>query len=497
MDNASQHNKERGITLLGLGPGSSGLITRQAWDWLNTIDQLYLRTLKHPVVENLPEHLDLLSFDGYYERYDDFEKVYEAIVEKILNLGSKYMVTYAVPGHPFVAEATSSEIMKLAKPAGIPVFVIDGLSFLEPTFHALNIDPLSNLVITDAIEISKRQVVVFSPSMPTLIAQIYDRFMAAEVKLTLMSAYPDEHPVRLVHAAGTAAQVVEELPLHAIDKSSHLGLLSSLFVPPLSKYASLEAFQEVIAQLRTPDGCPWDRKQTHLSLRPYLLEEAYETVDALDREDMDDLQEELGDLLLQIVLHAQIAIEDGDFTLQDVIEGIATKIVRRHPHIFSGAKVNGVEGVIHNWEQIKAQERNSNGSTIRKGLLDGVPNALPALLQAEKIIERVGRVGFDKLAQMGATEVVDKYLNIYQHAQDKATRTDALGRLLLAVSARAFKDEIDVEGALRETLTNFRASFGKMESIAVDRGKELIDLSAEELDRLWIFAESHDDKENS
>jgi tetrapyrrole methylase family protein / MazG family protein len=185
---------------------------------------------------------------------------------------------------------------------------------------------------------------VFRPLVPALIAQIYDRDVAAEVKLTLMAAYPDEHPVRLVHAAGTDDEVVEELPLYAIDHSPHLGLLSSLYVPPLSAGASFEAFQEVIARLRAPDGCPWDREQTHLSLRPFLLEEAYETLDALDREDMDDLAEELGDLLLQILLHAQIATEEGDFNIHHVLEGIGSKLIRRHPHVFSSVEVTGVEG---------------------------------------------------------------------------------------------------------------------------------------------------------
>ena len=334
MTNNEGKGFRTGITLLGLGPGDPASLTRRTWSWLEGIDILYLRTAHHPSVSHLPAHLVIESFDPFYERYDDFESVYEAIVEKILHLGMNTRVTYGVPGHPFVAEATCPEIARRANQVGIPVQVIDGLSFLEPTWRALGVDPFPNTSLADALEIAMRQTPGFPPSSPALIAQIYDRDVAAAVKLTLMTAYPDEHPVFLVHGAGTDAEIVEELPLHEIDKSPHIRLLSSLYVPPLSPQASFEAFQEVIARLRAPDGCPWDREQTHLTLRPFLLEEAYETLDALDREDMVDLEEELGDLLLQILLHAQIAEEQGHFNIHHVIEGIANKLIRRHPQYF-------------------------------------------------------------------------------------------------------------------------------------------------------------------
>ena len=398
MTNNEGKGFRTGITLLGLGPGDPASLTRRTWSWLEGIDILYLRTAHHPSVSHLPAHLVIESFDPFYERYDDFESVYEAIVEKILHLGMNTRVTYGVPGHPFVAEATCPEIARRANQVGIPVQVIDGLSFLEPTWRALGVDPFPNTSLADALEIAMRQTPGFPPSSPALIAQIYDRDVAAAVKLTLMTAYPDEHPVFLVHGAGTDAEIVEELPLHEIDKSPHIRLLSSLYVPPLSPQASFEAFQEVIARLRAPDGCPWDREQTHLTLRPFLLEEAYETLDALDREDMVDLEEELGDLLLQILLHAQIAEEQGHFNIHHVIEGIANKLIRRHPHVFSGRAVDGVQGVIRSWEEIKAEERQAHEVGEKSGILDGVPTALPALLQAEHIIERVSRVGFQGLS---------------------------------------------------------------------------------------------------
>jgi len=478
-----------GITLLGLGPGDPGALTREAWEWLKSIETLYLRTRMHPTVASLPKNLKLESFDAVYESVESFEEVYEQILETVLSLGeAPEGVTYAVPGHPFVAEATCPEIARRAEDAGIPVQVVDGLSFLEPTFRALGLDPFPALVLADAMTLAMNHTPGFPPSSPALIAQIYSRAVASDVKLTLMAAYPDEHSVRLIHGAGTDEENVESLPLHAIDRSPHLGLLSSLYIPPLSPNASFESFQEIVARLRTPDGCPWDREQTHLSLRPFLLEEAYETLDALDRDDMTDLQEELGDLLLQIVLHAQIATEESDFNIHQVIDGIGSKLIRRHPHVFSEVEVEGVSGVIQNWEAIKAEERKENGEPSKKGLLDGVPVALPALLQAEEVIERVGRVAFDTLAQMGDPEFIRERLSALIEAED-SQKKEFLGELLLGVASLAHSMDLDVESALRESLSRFRVRFGDMEAKTLASGKTLVNLSAEEKANLWAQPE--------
>ena len=474
-----------GVTLLGLGPGDPGLLTQEALAWLAGIDTLYLRTKFHPAVLSLPDHLNIVSFDVFYERYDALEDVFTAIVDEVLSLAELAEgVTYAVPGHPFIAEDTCPEIIKRAKDSGIPIRVIQGLSFLEPTFLALDIDPFPDLVLQDAIRLSAAHTPGFPPSSPALIAQIDSRAVAADVKLTLMAAYPDEHPVRLVHAAGTEEVVVEDLPLHDIDHSPRLGMFSSLYVPPLAPQTSFEAFQEIIARLRAPDGCPWDREQTHLSLRPFLLEETYETLDALDREDKADLQEELGDLLLQVVLHAQIATEEGDFNIHDVMNGIGTKLIRRHPHVFSEVEVEGVSGVIQNWEAIKATERGENGKITKNGILDGVPQMLPALSQSQGIIDRVGRVRFDYLQALGKPENILKLLKAYQDAQ-VAQKPTILGELLMAVAAMAYHAGIDAESALRESLTRFRLRFSQMELLAASENQKLVEMSADEKAALW------------
>jgi tetrapyrrole methylase family protein/MazG family protein len=474
------------ITLIGLGPGGAGMITREAWDWLCSQPEVYVRTRHHPAVLELPATVVVHTFDHFYESGESFEEVYEKIVTTIMELSKKPDgVTYAVPGHPMVAEATSPEILRRAADSGIPIKVYEGISFLEPSFTALQIDPFPNLVICDAIELGMRNVPAFPASSPVLIGQIYSRQVAAEAKMTLLSIYPDLHPVKMVHNAGTDQQVIEEIALYEIDRSIHIGLMTVLYLPPLGQGTSLEEFHELVAHLRAPDGCPWDREQTHLSLRSHLMEEAYETIEAIDNEDSNALQEELGDLLLQIVLHAQIASEAGDFNLADVLQGIHEKITRRHPHVFGTAKVSGVENVLQNWEKIKADERADNHEKADKGLLDGIPLALPALSQAQEIQDRAARVGFDWPDVTPVLKKVYEELKEFEEARTEEEKTEELGDLLFAVVNLVRWYEVDAESALRAANLKFRTRFKYIEQKAKERGRTAASLSFEEMDQLW------------
>ena len=476
------------ITLLGLGPGNPDQLTREAWDWLLKISEIHLRTSLHPVVTGLPKNLVIHSFDDLYESLDSFDQVYEAIVEQVLTLGKRSQgVTYAVPGHPFVAEATGPEIARRAAAQGLTVRVIEGISFLEPAFTALGFDPFPKLALLDALELGTRQHPFYPPDMPALITQIYNKMSASEVKLTLNAVLPDNHPVRLIHNAGTEQQLVEDLALYEIDRSPHIGLMTALYVPPLGEETSLEAFQEVVARLRAPEGCPWDREQTHLSLRPYLLEETYEALSALDADDPQHMREEFGDLLLQIVLHAQIANEYGEFNLSQVIKGIYDKIIRRHPHVFSNWQVDDVGHVLQNWEKLKAAERETNGET-EKGLLDGVALALPALAQAQEIQGRVARVGFDWPDIQGVVDKICEECAEFVQAEDDPSRMAEIGDLLFALVNLARRTGIDAESALREANQRFRRRFAHIEQSARKQGRTLSDLSLDEMEALWQAA---------
>jgi tetrapyrrole methylase family protein / MazG family protein len=404
----------------------------------------------------------------------------------VLELGQRPEgITYAVPGHPYVAEATTPEIVRRARELNIPVRVMEGLSFLEPTFTALGIDPLPNLAVVDALEVGSVHMPPFPPSAPALIAQIYSRQVASDLKLTLINVYPDEHPVRLVHAAGTSAELVEDLLLFEIDRSQRTGLLTTLYLPPLAPESSFEAFQEVIARLRAPDGCPWDREQTHSSLRKYLLEETYEALTALDAEDPAAMQEEFGDLLLQIVLHAQIASEEGEFNMADIISGISRKLIRRHPHVFGDVQVEGVSGVLTNWQRIKETERKNNNEETKKGLLDGVPRALPALSQAQEIQDRAARVGFDWPDIAPVIDKVREELDEVLAAESEHEQASELGDLLFAVVNLVRWYKVDAESALRQTNERFRRRFGYVEGQARAAGRSLSDMNLDEMDVFW------------
>jgi tetrapyrrole methylase family protein/MazG family protein len=474
-----------GITLLGLGPGNPDQLTREAWDVLSSVDEIWLRTRQHPTVDALPPTVDLHSFDELYENGETFDQVYDSIVEKVLELGRRPEgVIYAVPGHPFVAETTCPKIARLARDEGLATVIVEGLSFLEPTFSALGLDPYPRITLFDAIELSTAHVPAFPPDIPVLVAQLYSRLVASEVKMTLGETYPDEHPVRLVHAAGTKDELVEELKLYEIDRSDHIGLLTSLYLPPLGEGTSFEAFQEIVAHLRAPDGCPWDREQTHQSLRTHLLEEAYEAIEALDAGDSAGMHEEFGDLLLQIVLHAQIANEEGEFTINSLIKSIYDKIVRRHPHVFGEVQLEGVKGVLQNWEKLKEAERRDNGKK-KKGLLGGVPLALPALTQAQEYQDRAARVGFDWPAVEGVLDKVVEEIQEVKNATNETELTEEIGDLFFVLVNLARWKKIDAESALRETNLKFKRRFTFVEQGASQQGRSLSDMTLDEMDALW------------
>lgn len=478
----------KGITLLGLGPAGAGLITREAWEWLSSIPEVYVRTRQHSAVESLPEGLVIHSFDSIYEQGERFEEVYEKIIQQVLALGQRPEgVTYAVPGHPFIAETTAPEIQRRAKGLGIPVKVIEGLSFLEPLCSVVGVDPFPLTALADAIEVGMAHHVPFPPDAPAIITQVYSRAAAAELKMTLLTVYPDDHPVQLIHGAGTSDCRVEHIPLYEIDRSTSTGLLTALYLPPLPKGTSFESFEEVIAALRAPDGCPWDREQTHLSLRQSLLDETYETLEAIDQEDSAAMAEELGDLLLQIVLHAQIANEEGEFRMTDILKGIYEKIIRRHPHVFGDAQVNGTAGVLANWEKLKAEERQQNGKS-EKSALDGVPDALPALAASQEIQERAAHFGFDWPDVSGVLDKIREEIGEVESAPNAEERGKELGDVFFALVNLSRWYKIDAESALRGTNRKFRKRFARIERTARQQGREVSDLSLDEMNEIWEAA---------
>ena len=474
-----------GITIIGLGPGDPKMISRQAWEILSRAEEVHLRSNLHPAVPSFPDQLTVKSFDHLYEQNLSFDEVYERIIDTILDLGLQQSgVLYAVPGHPLIAEATTPEIIRKARERKIPVQVVEGISFIDAALSVLERDPLPQTSIVDAMELAIVHHPPFPPSAPALIGQIYSQILASEVKITLMNVYPDDHQVLLVHNAGTVDVLVEPLELYKIDRNENIGLHTALYVPPLEGSSSFESLQEVVAHLRAPDGCPWDREQTHLSLRPFLLEETYEVLSAIDDENQVALQEELGDLLLQIVLHAQIAGEIGEFSMVEVLQGIQEKLIRRHPHVFGDLEIEGQQAVLENWEKLKKAERDHIDQEFN-GALTGVSSQLPALVQAETFQQRVKRVGFDWPDIQGVYEKVSEELGEIKQAETKEEIEDEIGDLLFAAVNLARWHEVDAESALRKANLKFRRRFERLESEVRNQGKDITQLDISDLDRLW------------
>ncbi len=306
------------LTIVGLGPGQIDDLTRRAWRVIENAPVVYVRTAEHPCVPHLPAVIR--AFDDVYESVEDFAGVYAEIANRVIAAAREGDVVYAVPGDPLVAESTVIQLLGKAKAESIPVEIVSGISFVEPAMALLGVDAIDGLQILDAISLAAMHHPPINPDYPALLGQVYSRDLASNLKLTLMNQYPDDFEVMLIHAAGSPDAVVERVPLYEIDRSEHIKHLTALYLPALGGMSSFEQFQEIIAHLRAPEGCPWDRKQTHKSLRKYLIEEAHEVLEAIDADDIDGLVEELGDLLLQIVLHAQIATDDGEFQMADILQ---------------------------------------------------------------------------------------------------------------------------------------------------------------------------------
>lgn len=348
---------------------------------------------------------------------------------------------------------------------------------INSIFEMLRLTPPSKLTLLSGEEFTLRHYPPTPPDVDTLILDIASPEMAQQVRTVLHIVYADSHKVSVVGNARVVETSLSEL------RSAELSYPISLFVPSLGVGTSFEAFAEIVAHLRAPDGCPWDKEQTHQTLRKHLLEESYETLSALDANDTDGMREEFGDLLLQIVLNAQIAYQDNEFTMTDVMKHIYDKIVRRHPHVFGDLKLDGVDGVLQNWEKLKENERKTKKED--KGMLDGVPAALPALNQAQEYQDRAARVGFDWAQIDDVLDKVREEIEEIKTAENPEQLKGELGDLFFVLVNLARWRDVDAEAALRETNLKFKRRFGHVEKSAKAQGRNLSDMTLAEMDAFW------------
>jgi tetrapyrrole methylase family protein/MazG family protein len=476
-----------GVTLVGLGPGALDQITYEAQEILNRATEVWVTASGHPVIAALRDPVKIHVLAESKNASPSEDGGHSAIWAQLIDLEKRPEgVVLALAGHPLLGNTLGAAIWRCAIETGVACRVVSAPSPLDSFISMLPATALTRLSLCTAASLEKSHVPPFPPDAPVLIMGLGTPQAVEVVRTVLQSVYPPQHEVTILPTSPDAqhwrCQLAE---LRDLD----LGYFEAcVYVPPLPTGSSMEALQEVIARLRAPEGCPWDREQTHVTLRPHLLEEAYEALAAMDSGSAPELREELGDLLLQIMLNSQIAAEAGDFTLNDVARGIHDKLIRRHPHVFGELHIDDIDGVLSNWERLKEGERAQKGDS--SGLLEGVPAALPALSQAQEYQDRAARVGFDWPEITGVLDKIGEEVREVQAASDAVALEAELGDLMFSLVNLSRWRNLDAESALRAANQRFRRRFRDIEASAQRQGRRLSELSLQEMDALWNQAKA-------
>ncbi|MFY9174469.1 MAG: nucleoside triphosphate pyrophosphohydrolase [Peptococcia bacterium] len=491
------------IIIVGLGPAGLEHITLKTWEIIGQAERLYLRTGVHPAAEELmAKGIKFQSFDHLYEQEEDFESIYQKIVDLLIaevEQDNKGLIVYGVPGHPLVAEETVQHLLRQAAQKGVKTEVIAGMSFLDTTIAMLGIDPAAGLLVVDALTIQREEL---NPGQHIIFTQVYNRLVASDLKLLLLDIYPPEHQAIIIKNAGLKDMEQQiKVPLAEMDHQEYFDHLTSVYLQPceaINRPASpygVEPLIEVMKKLLSPEGCPWDREQDHQSLRPHLIEEAYEVIEAIDCGEMDKLEEELGDLLFQIVFHSVLAENSGSFSFANVVDGITQKMVRRHPHVFGDISVENSQEVLQNWDKIKAVEQGYKGEAIPR-VMTKINRSLPALLLAEEVQKKAAKVGFDWDELEGAWDKVEEELvelkeaiaenNCLNNSQNNKDRIEEeMGDLLFALVNVCRFLKISAELALEKASRKFISRFNYIEDKLQQNGAKWEEMDLDSLENIW------------
>jgi tetrapyrrole methylase family protein / MazG family protein len=470
------------VEVVGLGPGDERFVTDHTRALLASTPHRYLRTARHPSAHLV---VDAVAFDHVYESADTFADVYATIVDLLVDAALDHgRVVYAVPGSPLVLERT---VARLRTDERVTTVLHPAMSFLDLVWPALGIDPIESRVrLVDGHDFAAAAA---GDVGPLLIAHTHADWVLSDIKLAVENATGDE-PVVILQGLGTADQRITHTTWADLDRAVDADHLTSVYVPHLGAPVGNELvrFHQLARTLR--EQCPWDQEQTHRTLVTYLLEEAYEVVDAIQALDPDvpstddDLLEELGDLLYQVEFHAVIAEQEGRFTMADVAQ-----LVRRHPHVFGDVVVDDADDVKRNWDAIKATEKQ------RTSVFDGVPRSQAALGYAAAVQAKAHKVGFDWPDVHGAFPKITEETAELAEAMttdDTAHIEAELGDLLFAVVNVARHLHVEPELALRGAAERFRTRFAAVEALAAQQGIGLGDADLATLDRLWDEVKRHE-----
>ena len=472
------------ITVLSLGPGDPGLLTLQAADALRSARQLVLRTEQHGVAAWLKEqNIPFTTLDALYDEFWDFDELHAAMAARLWKMAADSPVTYAV-----MDATTDGSVTALGEkqPEGAALIRLAGVSMADAHLTALPEKQLgrSGLRIIPAMDCEGAQ---HDPRIALLITEIDSPVLAGAVKLWLTDLYDDEMTVTFIPSTVKSRRKAVEMPLMELDRQRTYDHTVAVYIPPVAmaerKRFCFADLVEILDILRGENGCPWDREQTHESLRKYLIEEAYEAVGAIDEGDIDALADELGDVLLQVVFHANVGKSHGDFAIGDVTSNICRKMIYRHAHIFGNDKCATAQEVTANWEKLKKAEK---GLTSQASVLADVSKGLPALMRAHKVQKKAANVGFDWDT---ALEALPK---VHEEAQEVKAELDAgrdpaeeLGDLLFSCVNVTRLCGLDAEELLKNATEKFILRFTAMENLIKCAGKSLEGLTLSEMDVYW------------
>ena len=474
------------LTIVGLGPGPKEDLTMRAQTAIRQAQRLFVQTERHPLYPYLCEQNAWVeTVDSAYEQAEDFDALNETIARRVLDAARTAHTVWAAAGHGLQGQAASQAILQLAKQEGVKVDVVPGLSADAAALAASGVDACAGV----NVHVGEVDALRVDGSRTQIITELDTPLRAGQAKIALMQVYGDEHPVYWVCLVDNTMQAVPIL-LCELDRQMNYDITCSVVIPgrPLLQRDRFQTADllEICRILRAPDGCPWDREQTHFSLKSSLLEECCEVLAAIDEGDSDHVCEELGDVLLNLALHATIGAEQGEYTMEDITTGICTKMIRRHPHIFSDVQADTSEQVLQNWEAIKAQERGDERQAP-KPLLQGVGEGMPALIRAQKLQQKARKIGFDWEDYRPAMHKVREELDeLTQEMEGQGLHTEEeAGDLLFAAVNVARLCGVHAETALMRACEKFQSRIHAMERLALLQGNELKTLSLQEQDALW------------
>ncbi|MBP3540462.1 MAG: nucleoside triphosphate pyrophosphohydrolase [Clostridia bacterium] len=470
------------LTIVSLGSGSEEFLTRGTDRLLHEAKQLVLRTERHPMAEYLrSEGIQFETLDSLYEDCDDFDMFNNAAAVQLLTLLKQGDVCYAVSDAAF--DYTVFTLQRL-KPRETDVRILPGVSIAERCLALVDRDSCAVRILT-ASEFGSYRL---TPQEPLLLCEMHSRECAGDCKLKLMQLMPEEMTVSLITGdEKTGALRREDISLTELDRQPHYDHLTAVYVPGVDMMSrtrfDMDDLVRVMMRLRAPDGCPWDKEQTYESLLPSLLEESYEYIQAVRDEDIDHMYDELGDVLLQVVFHAEVARQHGDFDILDVTTAICKKMIERHTHIFGNVVANTADEVLVNWEAIKRKQR---GITSIGQAMEDVSTGLSPLLRASKVQNKAAKVGFDFAdAKEALSKVYEEADEVAQCIDQKMDTEEELGDLLFSVVnvLRLCGKNGDI--ALYGAISKFISRFKGMEKHIKNAGKRIEDLTLSEMDVYW------------